>query len=176
MADDAIRAYAAARRFGAATLERWLGLTPAARAALLALAERCRLGENQFRDVLDDLVDIAVRRDADPSAVLEDPAIAALWRRGLGRNQAIKALKDVLRGLRHPQRTAIEARLAALARSLRLPAGAQLTWPPGLEGEQLTLTLRAGSVAELRAQAAAVAAVAGDAAVDEMFALLEGRW
>ncbi len=176
MSEAAVRAYAEAKRFGAATVERWLGHAETDRAALLALAERLRLGENQFRDLLDQLEDIAARQQSSPAAVLASAPVHAVLERGLGRNEAINALKVALRRLRYPQLSAVEASLAALAKQLRLPAGAGLEFPENLEGSQVTITLRAGSPAELRARAASlVAAVARDE-VDEMFRLLEGRW
>jgi len=74
MSNSAIRDYAAEKRFAAATLDRWLALGQSDREALLALTVRLRCGENQFRDLLDDLSDIATRRGcaiADLFAVLE---------------------------------------------------------------------------------------------------------
>ena len=176
MSESAVRAYAADKRFAAATVTRWLAQSPGDRDALLDLAARLRLGENQLRDVLDDLAAIGARRGCGLAAVLDDVALQAVLARPLGRNDAIRALKQVLRRLRYPQLNDAEQRLAELGRALRLPAGVQLTLPENLEGEHVAVTLRARSAAELRGQARALAAALHGGALDEMFALLGGQW
>lgn len=176
MSESQVRAYAAAKRFGGALLERWLAQPPVDRDALLALAEQLRLGENQLRDVLDDLTAIGARRTCGPSAVLGIDAVRAVLARPLGRNEAIRALKQALRRLRYPQLSAVEADLAQRVKALRLPAGVRVELPENLEGEHLAVTLRASSAAELRGQAAAVAAALRADTLDEMFALLGGHW
>jgi hypothetical protein len=176
MSDSDVRAYAAAKRFAAPAVDRWLALAPVDRDALLELAHRLRLGENQFRDVLDDLTAIAARRQCALADVAAVPEITALWERALGRNEALKALKIVLRRLRYPQLTAAEQRIAEVIRALRLPAGVRLEAPPNLEGDALTATVRGRSPDELRAQARALASALDGAPLDEIFALLEGRW
>ena len=73
----------------------------------------CGSGENQLRDVLDDLAAIGSRhgRAGSPRSCESDELRAVLGRR-LGRNEAIKALKQSLRRLRYPQLSAAEQRLA----------------------------------------------------------------
>ena len=175
MSETAIRTYAAARHFSAATLTRWLAAADADRDALLRLAESLRLGENQLRDLFDDLADVAARQGTSIAAVCGGGEVGAVLGRGLGRNEAIRALKLALRHLRYPQLSAAEQRLAELAKRLRLPAGVRVAFPEHLEGEHVSVTLRARSTSELLAQAAAVAG-ADAATIEEMFALLEGRW
>lgn len=176
MSEPAVRAYAAEKRFSAATLERWLTQPPVDRDALLELAARLRLGENQLRDILDDLAAIGSRRDCGIDTLLQGADLRAVLGRALPRNEAIKALKQALRRLRYPQLSAAQQHLAALGKALGLPAGVCIDVPENLEGEHIAVTLRAGSAAELRAQARAVAAALRGSAVDEMFALLEGHW
>lgn len=176
MSEADVRAYAAERHFSAPTLARWLAEAAADRDALLTLAERLRIGENQFRDFYDDATDVATRDGCSIAAVLEGVAVRDALARPMGRNEAIKALKLALRRLRYPQLTTVEQRLATLAKDLRLPAGVRIEFPANLEGEQVTVLLRAGSAAELRAQSAALAAAVRGDAVDTIFALLEGRW
>jgi len=176
MSDSAIRDYAAAKRVAPATLARWLALPPGDREALLALATRLGLGENHFRDVLDDLSDIALRQGREIAAVLRDEGPRRALERPLGRSDAVKALKAALRRLRYPQLCAAERRAAELTRTLRLPTGVRVELPDDLEGEEVAVRLRASSAGELRAQARAVAAALQGDAVDELFAVLEGRW
>jgi hypothetical protein len=176
MSESAVRAYATEKRFAAATVTRWLAQAPSDRDALLELATRLRLGENQLRDVLDDLVAIGARRGCGIGAVLDDAELRAALARPLGRNEGIKAVKQVLRRLRYPQLSGAERRLAELGRSLRLPAGVHLGLPENLEGDQIAVTLQARSATQLRAQAEALAAALQGGAVDEMFAVLGGQW
>jgi len=176
MAESAVRAYAADKHFAPATLERWLALPAAGRDALLDLCVRLRLGENQFRDVLDDATAIAARHTTTVAAIVTGAEIAAVLARGQGRNETIKALKTALRRLRYPQLVVAEQRLRELARALRLPAGIDVVLPENLEGDAVTMTLRGRSAAELRAQARALAAALAGTEIEEMFAVLEGRW
>ncbi len=176
MSEPGVRAYAAEKRFSAATLARWLAQPPVDRDALLELAARLRVGENQLRDILDDLAAIGSRHGCGIASLLQRDDLRAVLGRPLARNEAIKALKQALRRLRYPQLSTAEQRLATLGTSLRLPAGVRIELPENLEGEHIAVTLRARTAAELRAQARAVAAALGGSAVDEMFALLEGHW
>lgn len=175
MTDDAVRAYAREKHFAAATRERWLRQPAPDRNALLELARQLRLGENQFRDVLDYLEDIAAREGCGLAAVLASPAVRGVLERDRGRNEAIKALKDALRRLRYPQLAAAEEKLVALVKRLHLSAGVRVEFPQNLEGEEVTVTVRARSAAELRARAAAIAVALQAPEVDEIFRVLAGE-
>ena len=176
MSESAVRDYAAGRHFSPATVERWLAYDEAGRDALLALAERLRVGENQFRDVLDMAEDVAARAGSSIAMVLGGPEVSAALSADLGRNEAIKALKSALRRLRFPQLSAAEGRLQSLIGRLGLPAGATLELPQNLEGQELRVSLRGRSAAELRARAEGLAAALGRSEIDEIFAVLEGEW
>lgn len=176
MSESAIRAYAAEKRVGAALLERWLSLAESDREAVLDLAGELRLGENQLRDVLDDLGAIAARQGSSAAAVLAGAELQAVRARRLGRNEAVRAVKLALRRLRYPQLSAAEQRLAEQVKALRLPAGVRVELPENLEGEHIAVVLRGRSAAELRAQADALSAVLRGAPLEEMFDLLGGRW
>jgi hypothetical protein len=176
MSDDAVRAYAAGKHFGAASLERWLAHDEAGRLALLAVAERLRLGENQLRDVLEAAEDVAARQGSSLAAVLTGKEVSTALGAEVGRNEAIKGVKNALRRLRYPQLSAAEGRLKGLIGKLGLPAGVSAEAPPNLEGENLTVTLRARSAAELRARAAGVVGALNGPEVDEIFAILGGEW
>jgi hypothetical protein len=176
MSEEGVRAHAAEKRFGAATLDRWLALEADDREALLHLARELRLGENQFRDFFDQLSDVASRRGCAVASLVADGPVRDALRRGLSRNDAIHAVRQTLRRLRYPQLTAVEERLARLRMGLGLPAAVRLELPENLEGEQVTVVLQASSAAELRERARALAAAAQEGAVDEIFDLLAGVW
>lgn len=174
--EAAVRAYAREKHFAEGLLRRWLAIDAAGRDALLLLAERLRLGENQLRDFFDQLEDIAARRACSLALVLQEPVVGEVLEQSRGRNQAIRALRSVLRRLRYPQMDQVEGRLRQLVKALRLPAGVQLELPQNLEGEHLSVTLRARSPVQLRAQAQAVLTAVEAAEIDEIFRTLEGNW
>jgi hypothetical protein len=176
MAEQDARSYARGKRFSPSTLERWLAKIPSDRDALLDLALRLRLGQNQFRDLLDLLEDIAARQGSSLKEVIESPSIAPVMSRALGRNEAIKTIKSVLRRLRYPQLSEIEKRLADLVQSIHLPPGARIEFPANLEGEHVSVRLTASGPAELRAQANALVAALERPEVEQIFDLLEGDW
>ena len=176
MSEAAVRAYAQEKHFSAATLERWLDRPEAEREILLQMVQRLRLGENQFRDIIDQLEDVAARQRSTLVAVVGSAPIRETLERGLGRNETIRMLKHHLRRLRYPQLASAEQRLAELAKHLRFPTGVRIDFPEHLEGEYLTVTVRARSVAELQAQAASLTSAAHRTELEEMFSVLEGNW
>ena len=176
MLEAAISAYARTKHFSPATLGRWLGCAPADQEALLSIAESLRLGENQFRDVFDQAREIAARRQCAIAEVLGTAPIRDVLGRGLGRNEAVRALKQAMRRLRYPQLAATEARLAGMAKALGLPPGVEVYFPENLEGEEVSVHLRANSAAQLRERVERLTTVMRRAEVDEIFRLLEGDW
>jgi hypothetical protein len=176
MPETAINAYARAKHFSPAVLERWLGCAKADREALLVVTEALRLGENQFRDVFDQAEEIAARRRSGIAEVLGAAPIRDVLARGLGRNEAVRALKQCLRRLRYPQLAAMEERLAAMTKALHLPPSITLAFPENLEGEEVSLCLRAKSAAQLREQLESVSKTMQRTEVDAIFRLLEGDW
>lgn len=175
MADPRLLAFADGRRLSRALLDRWLALSPSDAAALLAVAERLRLGENHLRDVLDGAEDIAARAGSSVAAVLGRPEVSGLLASEMGRNPCLKALKEALRRMRYPQLSATEDRLRELGRRLRLPNAAEIAFPDNLQGVEVTLTVRGASAAELRANLSEAARAVGRAELDEMFRLLGGE-
>lgn len=176
MRERAIHAYAHTKHFSPAMLERWLGCAQPDQEALLCVAEALRLGENQFRDVFDQAQEIAARRQCDIAAVLGMAPIRDVLARGLGRNEAVRALKQSLRRLRFPQLVAAEERLAAVTKALGLPSGVELRLPENLEGEEISLQVRAKSARQLRERVAGLTAALRRVEVDEIFRVLEGDW
>lgn len=168
----AIRAYAGARTYSAATTERWLHLDSDDGGALLQLANELRLGENQLRDLWDWVEEITERDRVTLRHVLAAAPIVAVRARKLGRNDKLKALKAALRRLRFPQLAEVEDRLADLVRSMELPRMIRITLPEYLEGDQVRIEITATSEAAWRSAAAALLAAAESPACTELFALL----
>ena len=168
----AIRAYAGARLYSAATTERWLRVDAGDGGALLQLATELRLGENQLRDLWDWAEEIAQRDAVTLHHVLAAEPIGAARARKLGRNDKLKALKAALRRLRFPQLAEVEDRLAGLVRTMELPRAIRITLPEHLEGDQVRIEITATSTAAWRAAAAALLAAAESPACTELFTLL----
>lgn len=176
MLETTIRQYARTKHFNPATLERWLSSAPADQEALFSVVEGLRLGENQFRDIFDQTQEIAARRQCSIVEVLGTDPVRAVLARGLGRNEALRALKQSLRRLRYPQLAAVEERLGGAAKALGLPRGVEVCFPENLEGEEVSLRLRAKSAAQLREQVGKLSAAVQRAEIDEIFRILEGDW
>jgi hypothetical protein len=167
-----VREFAAQRKYGAATLERWLALTDADAAALLGVARPLRLGENQLRGLWEWAQDIARRDGSSVDAVLSGESVTAVLRSGLGRNDKLKRIRAHLRRLRFPQLCAAEERLLDLLRSLDLPRDVSVRLPEFLEGDELHVAIVARDAASLRRAAARLQAAADTPACAEIFALL----
>jgi hypothetical protein len=171
--DPRVRAFAKSRRFSRPTEDRWLRLASGDRETLLRLAERLRLGENQFRDVLDWCEEIAIRDHCSIGQVLDCGPVAQTLARGLGRNDMIAALKTTLRSLRFPQLVAAETRAAELVRSLRLPRNVKLHLPDNLEGDEVRVEMTASSTGAMRETAAALERALSSPALDQIFRVLQ---
>lgn len=171
--ETALRAFTAERRYGAATVERWLALDSADAQALLDLARELRLGEHQMGDLWEWAEEIAGRDGTSLARVLErEPVAAARQARNLGRNDRLKLLKAALRRLRFPQLSATQDRLAALVRQLDLPRNVRLSFPEFLEGDDLRIEIVADSAASLQEAAQRLQAAAATPACTALFELL----
>lgn len=169
----AIRAYAGARLYSAATIERWLQLAAQDGEALLQLATELRLGENQLRDLWDWAEEIAERDGVTLSQVLAAEPLAKARARQLGRNDKLKVIKAALRRLRFPQLAAVEDRLVTLIRALQLPHSISITLPEHLDGDQVRIEIAADSRTAWQAAATALLAAADTPACAELFRLLD---
>lgn len=172
--DAEVRAYAAERKYHPATIDRWLRLASADRAALLELAQELRLGENQLRDLWEWAEEIAQRDGLSLATVLGAEAVAAARRRAVGRSDRLKLVKAALRRLRFPQLAAAEDRLAALVSELGLPPSVRVTAPESLEGDSIRIEIVADSAASLQDSAARLLAAAQSPACAAIFELLAG--
>jgi hypothetical protein len=167
-----VEALAAAHRLQAALVERWQALAAADAAAVCDLAERLRLGENHIRDLCEWSEEIALRDGTTIAAVLESTPVTAALSRALGRNDAVKTLREVLRRLRFPRLAALEDQLAQRVRRLALPAGVRLVLPPNLQDTEIRVEIRAGDLAALTAAVDALRAAVQRPELAELFALM----
>lgn len=167
-----LASYAAERHLREATVGRLESLTAGDRQAVLGWAVPLGLNDNQLRDVLDLLDDIAARRGCDVAAILADPALEPVRRRDIGRSDRIRELKGRLRRLRYPQLSTALDRIDELRRALQLPSGVRLEIPDDLEGDEVTVKISASSVTQLRSRVAAAARSFERCEADAVFSIL----
>ncbi len=142
-------------------------------AALTAVVEALRPSPHHLGDILDWLDDVAARDGVRPAAVLAAPALgAALAARGSAPDR-LKRWKEALRRLRYPRLVAREQAFAAAVRALDLGRGVTIAPPAALEGGVVTVTIRAGSAAELDATLERLGAARRDGALARLFDLLD---
>ena len=175
MENQPIRAYGSAKGFHKQTLERWLGLSEVDRAALLDLAQGLKLGENHFRDFLDWLEEIALRDGLSFRDVLGSAALARISSDPrLGRSDKLKRMKEELRRLRFPRLARLEEEIQRRVQEMKLSPLIQISVPPGLEGGELTVRMRAAGHETLRKLVEELAGALEKRAMKEVFALLKG--
>jgi hypothetical protein len=146
---EQIAAYAQQKHLGAPVLARWQAWAHEDQAAFLTLAEKLQLGENQIRDFLDWLEEVAVRDGGAIHEILARPEIRRPLDSRLSRNDKLKAVKDALRKLRYPRLSRLEEELRAAVKALDLGSRVRVSFPPALEGDEVTIELKARNVREL---------------------------
>jgi hypothetical protein len=176
MTDERVLAYGSAKGFHKPTLERWLGLTETDREMLLELAQSLRLGENHLRDFLDWLEEVALRDGLSFRDILNSPALSRISTDPrLSRNDKLKRMKEELRRLRFPRLARLEEEIQRRVQELRLGPRLQISFPPGLEGGELTIQIKAASHAELQNSVGGLAESLEKKAMKEIFELLSGE-
>jgi hypothetical protein len=170
---SAVRGYAAERRLGAEIEARWLRWDPADAAALLDVAAALALGQNQLADFMEWLEDIAGRDGAPAAAVLGAPEVRGILAASLGRSDKLKRVKAHLRARRYPRLVAAERNLASAVGALALGPGVTVRFPPGLEGDEITVEVRARRPDALRDAVGRLARAAEGGGFDRLFACLD---
>jgi hypothetical protein len=116
---------------------------------LLTVAQELQLGENHLRDFLDWLEDIVARDGGTIQILLARPEICQGLNARLSRNDKVKVVKDALRKIRYPRLSRLEEELHAAAKALDLGKHIQVSFPPALEGEEITVELKVRNLKEL---------------------------
>jgi ribosomal protein S12 methylthiotransferase accessory factor YcaO len=147
--DAEIREIADERRLPSSHLDRWLAMDPASRAAMLDIARTLRLRTGQLVIALDTLDEIAVREHVTVAAILDRPEIRRIANGSGSAPSRASALLDALRTLRYPRLKRIQDELRTEVSALKLPRGISIDLPKELGSDELTVSLRARSGAEL---------------------------
>ncbi len=168
-----MRAYAASRRLRAGLEARWLAWASADAAAMLEFAEALRLGGNQIADVMTWLEDISLRDDTSPAKLLSAAEIRGILSASLGRGDKLKRVKAVLRKWRYPRLAALDKALEDEVQALGLGSNVEIRFPPGLEGDEVTVEVRARRAEALREAFGRLSAALAEGRFERMFQLLD---
>jgi hypothetical protein len=93
----------------------------------------------------------------------------------LGRADRVKRIKERIRRLRFPRLSALEDRLQARIRELKLQPQIKLSVPSGLEGGRLRFEFHAASLPEFQELVTKLAGAAQNPWMSEIFTLLNGE-
>jgi hypothetical protein len=147
--DAKIRSLAAERRLPASHLARWLAMDQPSRAAMLEIAHGLPLRTGQLVTALDTLEEIAVREHLSIEAILDHPEIRRIVRRAGSAPSRASALLEQLRALRYPLLKKKQDELRTEVSALKLPRAISLDLPKELGSDEVTVSLRVRSGAEL---------------------------
>jgi len=147
--DAQIRELAAERRLPHSHLDRWLATDSLSRAAMLDIARTLRLRTGQLATALDTLDEIAVREKMTVAAILDQPEIRRIANGSGSAPSRASALLEALRTLRYPLLKRMQDELRAEVSALKLPRGISIGLPKELGSDELTVSLRVRSGAEL---------------------------
>ena len=170
---EQIVAYAQQKRLNPQTVARWQAWAEPDQAALLELVQALQLGENHLRDFLDWCEEIALRDGGSVTTLLARSEVRRPLTAQLGRNDKLKAVKDALRKLRYPRLSQLEEELRTAVKALDLGGRVQVSFPPSLEGEDITVEIKARSAKELAEHVARIRQRLEDGALQRLFALLD---
>ena len=147
--DAQIRDLAAEKRLSPSHLERWLAMDSPSRGALLDLARAMRFRTGQLMTALDTLDEIAVREHVTIAAVLDRPEIRRIANAPGSAPSRASAMLEAIRTLRYPLLKKMQEQLHTEISALKLPRGISLDLPTDLGSDELTVSLRVRSAAEL---------------------------
>jgi hypothetical protein len=173
MTAQRIQEYALSKGFHSQIKERWLSWEANDGAALLDIALTLKAGENQLRDLMDWLEEIALRDGVAIGELLQSKTISDIRTDPrLGRADRLKRIKHQIRRIRFPRLSQIEDLIQAKIRQLKLPSAVRLSVPAGLEGGDLQIELTAGSPAEFKNILAKLSVAAESESLAEIYVLL----
>jgi hypothetical protein len=147
--DAQIRELAAERRLPQSHLDRWLAMDPPSRAAMFDLARALRLRTGQLVTALETLDEIAVREHVTVAVALDQPEIRRIANGSGSAPSRASALLEALRTLRYPLLKRMQDELRSEVSALKLPRGISIDLPKELGSDELTVSLRVRSGAEL---------------------------
>jgi hypothetical protein len=134
-----------------------------------------KISENNLREMMDWLEEIALREGKSIQNILSDRSIYdASTDPRLGRADRLKRVKEQLRRRRYPRLAQTEDQIRTYINALKLHPEIHFSVVPGLEGGQLKVEFQAGSLAELSELVAKLSAVLSLRPTAAIFELLSG--
>lgn len=170
---EQIFTYAQQKRLNPQTLARWQAWAEPDQAALFAFVYELQLGENHLRDFLDWCEECVLRDGGTIAELLARPEIRHPLTAKLGRNDKLKAVKEALRKLRYPRLSRLEEDLRAAVKALDLGSRVRVSFAPSLEGDEITVEIKARSEKELEESLARLRQRLADRTFQQLFALLD---
>jgi hypothetical protein len=147
--DAQISELGAERRLPQSHLDRWLAMDPPSRGAMLEIARGLRLRTGQLVTALDTLDEITVREHVTVAAILDRPEVRHIANGAGSAPSRASALIEALRTLRYPLLKNMQEQLRSEVTALKLPRGISIDLPKDLGSDELTVSLRVRSGAEL---------------------------
>jgi hypothetical protein len=170
---EQIIAYAQLKRLNPQTLARWQGWREPDQAALFALVDELQLGENHLKDFLDWCEECVLRDGGTIAELLMRPEIRQPLTAKLGRNDKLKVVKEALRKTRYPRLSRLEEDLRVAVKALDLGGRVRVSLPPSLEGDEITVEIKARSIKELSESLMRLRQRIEDGDVQKFFDLLD---
>jgi hypothetical protein len=170
---EQIPAYAQAKRLTPQTLARWQAWTEADQEALFALVYELQLGENHLKDFLDWCEECVLRDGGTIAALLARSEIHQPLTAKLSRNDKLKAVKEALRKVRYPRLSRLEEDLRGAVKALDLGGRVRILLPPSLEGDEVTVEIKARNVQELNDSLEQVRRRLAEGAIQRVFELMD---
>ena len=171
--NEQLAAYSQEKRLSPQTLARWKAWDEEDQAALFVVAQKLQLGENHLRDFLDWLEEITARDGGAVRELLTRAEIYQPLQSTLSRNDKLKAVKAALRKIRYPRLSRLEDDLRMSVKALDLGNRIQVSFPPTLEGEEITVELKARNLRELTNHLRRVQQRVEDGAWQRLFTLFD---
>jgi hypothetical protein len=152
-----VRALAAAKRLPETHLARWLAMAPESRDGFLAAARDLRMRTGQIVTALDLLDEISVRERTNPAAILARPMFKQIIGGPGSAPARARAMLEALRAARYPRLAAALEKLRAEIAALKLPRSISVAIPKDLVSDELEISLKVRSAADLDRTLAALA-------------------
>ncbi len=168
---DKITSYAQQKRLSPQTLARWQAWSEADQASLWEVVQELQLGENHLRDFVDWYEEIVLRDGGTVADLLSKPEFRQPLNANLGRNEKLKAVKEALRRVRYPRLSRLEDDLRAAVKALDLGSRVQVSFPPSLEGDEMTVSITARNAKELQDSVERLRERLDDGALQRLFVL-----
>ena len=171
--NEQIVTYAQEKRLSPQTLARWQAWSEEDQVALLTVVQELQLGENHLRDFLDWLAEILARDGGTVRELLSRGDIHHPLHTKLPRNDKLKAVKDALRKIRYPHLSRLEEELRSAVKALDLGDRVRVSFPPSLEGEEITVELKARNLKELTDHLRCLQQRVDDGALQRLFEIFD---